>query len=301
MISIIICSVNPSFFKEIELNIKETIGIEYEIIGFDNREKKLSLCKVYNLCAQKAKYQYLCFIHEDMFFYTKNWGDIILDFYKSKTNVGIVGFSGSDIVPADFVEWNINKYHSKTHIVFAKNKSLPMSSFKCFFNYSKDYERVIILDGMFLFVSKIIWNENKFDEINYINFHLYDTDFSFSISRHYQNYVCTKILAVHRCHSKLNAVYISELLNFRNKWHQKLPVSINRHSKIINILTYYQQFYKNYSLYKTNGYSISMICKQLENIYENPYIMMFLLIFHRIISVFTNIKIRKFSILNKQN
>jgi len=294
MISIITCSISPEMQSELKENIDITIGVKHEFIAFDNRERKWGICKVYNYCASLSKYTYLCFVHEDMYFHTQNWGQELVKFYQNNYNVGVIGFSGSDIVPKDFVEWNINRFHSKTYITFADKISLPMSSFKRFFNYKNDYEPVIVLDGMFLFVSKMIWNENRFDEFNYNNFHIYDTDFSFSVSRHYLNYVCSKILATHRCHSKLNNIYIDGLHKFRNKWRHEIPTSLNRSSVIINILTRYQQFYKNHMLYKKNGYSLSMTYKQLKKSYKNINTMYLLMIFHRYISIFTNIKIRRF-------
>ena len=48
MVSIIICSVSPHLLKDLQQNIAQTIGVEYEIIAIDNREKHWSIAKVYN-------------------------------------------------------------------------------------------------------------------------------------------------------------------------------------------------------------------------------------------------------------
>ena len=55
MVSIIICSVSPHLLKELQQNIAQTIGIEYEIIAIDNREQHWPIAKVYNYAAQQAK------------------------------------------------------------------------------------------------------------------------------------------------------------------------------------------------------------------------------------------------------
>ena len=39
MVSIIICSVSPLLLEDLKQNIAQTIGVEYEIIAIDNREK----------------------------------------------------------------------------------------------------------------------------------------------------------------------------------------------------------------------------------------------------------------------
>ncbi len=66
MISIIICSVNQNYLKDVAENISNSIGVEYELLVWDNREAKKGLCEVYNMMAAKARYDYLCFLHEDI-------------------------------------------------------------------------------------------------------------------------------------------------------------------------------------------------------------------------------------------
>lgn len=59
MVSIIICSVSPLLLEDLKQNIAQTIGVEYEIIAIDNREKRWPIAKAYNYGAQQAKYPYL--------------------------------------------------------------------------------------------------------------------------------------------------------------------------------------------------------------------------------------------------
>ena len=40
MFSIIICSISPERLSSLSQNIHDTIGVEYELIGIDNRTKK---------------------------------------------------------------------------------------------------------------------------------------------------------------------------------------------------------------------------------------------------------------------
>ena len=56
MLSIIICSVLPERLRKISQNIDETIGVEYEIVTIDNREKCWSIARAYNEGARQAKY-----------------------------------------------------------------------------------------------------------------------------------------------------------------------------------------------------------------------------------------------------
>ena len=76
MLSIIVCSVNPEAAERLQKNIAATVGtVPYEIITFDNRTVGYGICKVYNLCTEKSRYDNLCFVHEDVQFDTIGWGE----------------------------------------------------------------------------------------------------------------------------------------------------------------------------------------------------------------------------------
>ena len=105
MISIIICSINPERCEKLLKNISETIGIDYETIVFDNRKEDWGICRVYNYCAEKAKYPFLCFAHEDILIGTKNWGKTIIDFIAKTPDCGVVGFAGGLQVQKNFSSW----------------------------------------------------------------------------------------------------------------------------------------------------------------------------------------------------
>jgi hypothetical protein len=92
MISVIICSRSQDLLEKLKLNIKKTIGVEYEIIAYDNSEASDGICKVYNLCSKKAKFEYLCYIHEDVHFITTDWGKELVSNYTPDT--GVIGLAG---------------------------------------------------------------------------------------------------------------------------------------------------------------------------------------------------------------
>jgi hypothetical protein len=76
-------------------SIEKTIGdVEYEIIGIENHAK-YSLCEAYNIGASKAKFSYLCFMHEDILFWTKNWGNHLINLMLSDKKIGLVGVMGT--------------------------------------------------------------------------------------------------------------------------------------------------------------------------------------------------------------
>lgn len=49
MISVIIASADKAFLAKVSEDIKNTIGVEFEIIGFDNANAEKGICEVYNI------------------------------------------------------------------------------------------------------------------------------------------------------------------------------------------------------------------------------------------------------------
>ena len=94
MISIIISSYRADKFSVLEQNIKETIGVEYEIIKIHN-PGKMGICEAYNRGAAQAKFPYLCFLHEDVEFRTNKWGENLLTHFDADANAGVIGIAGS--------------------------------------------------------------------------------------------------------------------------------------------------------------------------------------------------------------
>ena len=97
MISIVICSISPERLRQVIQNIQGTIGVEYEIIAIDNREKNWPIARVYNEGAYRAQYPYLFFVHEDVKFHSRNWGLVIEEKLK-EPNCGVIGFAGTRVM-----------------------------------------------------------------------------------------------------------------------------------------------------------------------------------------------------------
>lgn len=225
MLSIIVCSVKPERLSLFERNVKETVGVPYEIILYDNRVHKKGICEVYNTSAHNAKYDYLCFVHEDVSFETKGWGQKLITFAGETEKCGVVGFAGATMKTSHCSGWMVKDTYNRcslkqgcSHDLWKANMSVP-------------YEKVVVLDGFFLFCSKQIWGKCPFDSTTFRKFHLYDLDFSLqAFIAGYQNYVCGEIDVIHKSSGTYNIEWIAETLKFHKKWEKHLPVSICRMS-----------------------------------------------------------------------
>ena len=116
MLSIITCSIKPEQLKAFKKNIEDTIGIPFELIAFDNRVYQYGLCKVYNECARQAKYDFLCFAHEDISFQTYDWGKIIIS-ELSKPDCGVIGFAGASHKSLTISGWHSSAQYDRFNYI----------------------------------------------------------------------------------------------------------------------------------------------------------------------------------------
>ena len=220
MLSLIVSSYQQHYFEQFSENVKATIGknFDYEIIQIWN-PGLMGICEAYNKGAEKAQYENLLFVHEDVLFETKDWGRILID-YLSDNQIGCVGLAGSSVKTKFPIAWwdirdkaflNLNQY----------TKVRGVESY----TFENDQE-VKILDGVFIAVKKIIWQNNKFN-INNNSFHGYDVEFSLKISENYKNIVLNKILISHFSEGKLSKEWFIEICRIymdNNKFNIKTSV-----------------------------------------------------------------------------
>ena len=95
MISLIVCSRNQALLQELQASVEKTIGVPHEFVVIDNLDNQYNISQAYNKGTREAKFGYLIFVHEDVEFLTKNWGNALMDIIKNK-NVGAVGIAGSN-------------------------------------------------------------------------------------------------------------------------------------------------------------------------------------------------------------
>jgi hypothetical protein len=226
MISVIICSVNPELLSQVSNNIQDTIGVPYEIIATDNRGSAKGICQVYNEAAAKAKYDILCFIHEDIIIKSNDWGTELASLFKQDPELGLVGVAGTGYLPlspANFGPVGLDTRYINIiqHYKFKKKKQT--------LHYrnpnNKKLANVACLDGVWLTTTKIVFAEFKFDELTFKKFHCYDVDISLSIGTKYKLAVTYNLLIEHLSEGKYDKEWLEENMNIFNKWNGVLPLN----------------------------------------------------------------------------
>ena len=223
MISIIVCSVDPVLQQQLSNNIKATIGVDYELIVADNKVAKKSISQVYNEEGSKAKFNILCFIHEDVILHTSNWGlEIVHLLSDGKT--GLVGISGAIYKSAFAGSWSTcdPTLYRTNSIQHFGGKSNPIATNT---NKRKQHTaQVAVIDGVFMATTKKVFEQYQFDDHLLKGFHGYDIDFALQVSRQYKVMVTYWLLLEHLSEGKLSTAWLESSFAVHNKWQSILPL-----------------------------------------------------------------------------
>jgi hypothetical protein len=227
MISIIICSANSKLLGQLRQNIAETIGIDYEIIAIDNTNKKEGICAVYNKGGAMARYPVLCFMHEDILFETQNWGPLIVQHFKQH-QTGLLGIAGGDtkgFVPSS---WSSSFKSNEINIVQHSGKKMEATHIvETYNNLPGVKKKVVTLDGVLLCTKKEIFDQLKFDEINFKGFHGYDIDYSLQVFCYFEVAVMFDVIVHHFSEGKPDKKWVDSAVRVGRKWEKQLPVSVH--------------------------------------------------------------------------
>lgn len=227
MISVIICSANKTLLNQVSDNIAATIGVPYEIIATDNSSGEQGICTIYNQGILKAKYDTLCFMHEDVLMKTDNWGKIIVSLFDKDEQLGLVGVAGSGYKPLSPSSWGgcgIDTSYFNIIQSYKYKKKKPKFVYRNPNN--ENISKVACLDGVWLCTTKRIAKEFMFDEVTFKGFHGYDIDFSLSIGQKYTVAVSFEILLDHFSEGAYDKTWMMENLKLHNKWNRHLPVDV---------------------------------------------------------------------------
>ncbi len=252
MISILICSVNPAYLHQVRQSVEDTIGLPYEIVVWDNRDASLGLCAVYNQLAEKARFPYLIFMHEDISFETHNWGQELVNLFTSEPQMGLVGVAGSKYKSRLFTGWDSGiadfDAYNITHLTDGKRIKLASSPAGAGSNVP-----VVCIDGVFMACRKAVWAEFRFNEEKLKGFHFYDLDFSLRVAQKYQLRVALNIPILHyTIGGDYGDKWIKEVFYFHNYFPLPFPPSFEKKEVETQIAKYWLDRLKNHPIHFSN-------------------------------------------------
>ncbi|MFA5044464.1 MAG: glycosyltransferase [Paludibacter sp.] len=225
MISVVISSYKPLLFQRVSENIKDTIGVECEIVLIKN-DAQYSICEAYNMGVAKAKFPYLCFVHEDVLFKTKDWGKRLISIMNDDSSIGLIGIAGTKFrstYPSAIGQGPGLSQFLRGHIYhWDKYKDFDSSISK------NDIEDVVCIDGVFMFTKNEIFEHCRFDDKLLTHFHGYDIDFSLQVFfQSYRVVVDRSTLIAHYSDGNYSIENTVSNRKVAKKWMRKLPVATN--------------------------------------------------------------------------
>lgn len=229
MISIIISSSNPEYLSAVKKNIDETVGIPYEIIAVPNGDGKKGICEVYNAAGAKAKYDVLCFMHEDVILHTQAWGKKVAEIL-SDTEIGLLGVAGSTyktLTPGGWAPPGLQASRYKASFL-QRFKFIDKATVHELHNSENDRLcQVTALDGVWLCTKRQVFDEFKFDDALLKRFHGYDIDYSLQVGSLYKICVTFEILLEHFSEGHYSEEWLQAILLLHEKHIERLPLSVD--------------------------------------------------------------------------
>lgn len=221
MLSIITCSIDQTKLNLLKKSLTETTSHTYELIVIDNSKNKYNICQAYNLGAKQSKYNFLCFVHEDVVFKNRGWDKNFVNHLSNK-KISLIGILGNTIktrIPSG-VYSGIQHTNRINQIQRLKDGSIVH-----YYTNPKEEEisEVATLDGMLLGTTKSHWDNIPFDE-KIAGFHAYDVDFSLAMSQLGKVVVVYNVLIEHASFGGNTIGWIESQLKVIEKWHSFLPI-----------------------------------------------------------------------------
>ena len=252
MLSIIVCSRTPDVSLSLYENIEKSVGCIYELITIDNSENRYSIFEAYNLGIQKSRFEFLCFIHDDIFIHTKNWGNAIVDIFVSDDKIGLIGVAGSKIkskMPSPW--WNCPESQRIINVIQHydhKDKENMVSGF----DENSNIEASVI-DGVFMAARK---KEMIKFAPDMKGFHNYDINISLEYKKHaYKVIITNQVTLEHFSTGKLSADWVKSCYYIHRKYKSILPLSsktgtISKQTEVANAANFIEECmtYKKYNI-----------------------------------------------------
>lgn len=233
MISIIICSVKPDLLAKFTENVAATIGVAYEIIPINNQINPKGICEVYNEGLAQAKFDTICFCHEDIAIETMNWGTGIINLFAAHPDIGLLGVAGAVYKSKYPTGWpTVPTEYYRTNIVQQlKDGRLYYSSKLDNGNYSE----VAVIDGCFIAGKKKVFDLFKWNDHLLKGFHLYDVDISLRVGQIYKIAVSNAVKIIHFSEGNMNNSWLqqSELFHAANTIQlPKATIKLSKHEVV---------------------------------------------------------------------
>ena len=225
MISLIICTRDPEALAAVSQSAAATIGVAFEIVPIDNSGGQYGICEAYNLGAARARYDLLCFMHEDIRFCTADWGQTVVNVLSDAT-VGVLGVTGGQFqLAAPAAWWGCGLPYCRENVLNVFKDGHTERELRNPENVA--LTDVAVVDGMWMCSRRDVWARHPFDARTFTDFHFYDVDYCTEIFRSGLRVSVTfDLLIEHHSRGNINAQWAVNALKYQQKRANQLPFGV---------------------------------------------------------------------------
>jgi glycosyltransferase involved in cell wall biosynthesis len=222
LLSLITCSRFSDIEDALKINLRETVGVKYELIVVNNSNGQKSIFEAYNEGIEKSTGDFLVFLHDDLRFKTINWGAIIEEIFDGNPQMGLLGIAGSKIKTRMPSPWWTNPIHIR---IVQHHKDGKQSEEKNIGFKDKELVEVAVLDGVLM----VMRRDEKIRFNKYLKgFHNYDLDLSLEHHKLGKGvYTTNRILIEHFSGGTVDEKWYKSTSKFHKIRANELPVVID--------------------------------------------------------------------------
>lgn len=222
MISVIVCSRQPSSWDLHRRNVEKTVGCEHEYFRIDNTNNTYNLCAAYNKGTELSQGDIFVFVHEDVFFMEPGWGGVLARKFSNDPKLGLVGVAGTQYLFADHPAWiRAGRPYIRGRVVHELNNGQTYTL--SVFSWDKTDAEVVAVDGLFFAVRGSLFPAVRFDDVTFDKFHFYDLDICMQVHRTHKLIVTWDILLKHLSGGVMDNTWIEAGQKFLAKYKNELP------------------------------------------------------------------------------
>lgn len=210
-------------------HIKNTCGCDTHVIHIHNPEG-VSISKIYAdmIVSNEIDTNIIVFIHDDIEFLRKGWGNEVLRLFNEHEDYGIIGVAGSAQFDENGAWWNYaKKYGQVLHRSEGKSWLTAFSPL-----LKEDLQEVVVIDGLFMAVHKQRIAENFGREIQFFDFY----DIYFCLKNYFEGKskigVTTNIRVAHNSIGRLKDTWYQNREKINELFGSHYPIDIDKNRKI---------------------------------------------------------------------
>ena len=164
-------------------------------------------------------------MHEDIIYWSNDWGGQILREFVEDNSIGMLGLIGSHFLTPMFAGWWTEiacRGQVRQGIGQGKKYRVEMT---CMTRTDDKDRDVVAVDDLWMVIKRNLFDSISFDSKTYKGFHFYDTDICIQVIKSgYKIRIVDNVDVEHKSLGNIGTQYYLDCIRFHKKWDAYLPV-----------------------------------------------------------------------------